>query len=85
MLCLPYLMWLVYEYMKGTHIVSTVIILSFHGYKKPWVVTENTKSSYHGNNIEIPVTKAHSYGSGRYEEPRVSYALAGRAMSKFAD
>jgi hypothetical protein len=62
-----------------------VIILNSHGYKKPSVLTENAKSSFHGNNIEIPVTMAHSYGSGRYEEPRVSYALTGRAMSTFAD
>jgi hypothetical protein len=61
------------------------IIVRFHGYKKPWVVTEDTKSSYHGNNIEIAVSMAHSYGSGPYKEPRVSYALAGRAISKFAD
>jgi hypothetical protein len=71
--------------MKGTHVVYIVIIVSFHGYKKPWFVTEDAKSSYHGNNIEIPVTTAHSYDSGRYEEPRVSYVLADTAMSKFAD
>jgi hypothetical protein len=28
---------------------------------------------------------AHSHGSGRYEEPRISYVLAGRAVSTFAD
>ena len=62
-----------------------VIILNFQGYKKPSVLTENAKSSFHENNIEIPVTMAHSYGSGLYEEPRISYVLAGRTMSIFAD
>ena len=84
-LCLPYTMRLVCEHVKWTHIIAMVIILNFHGYKKPSVLTENSKSSFHGNKIEIPVTLAHSYGSGRYEEPRVSYALAGRAMSTFSD
>jgi len=62
-----------------------VIILNLHGYKKPWAVTENGKFSFHGNNIEIPVVTAHSYGSGRNDEPRISYVLAGRAMSTFTD
>jgi hypothetical protein len=62
-----------------------VIILNFHGYKKPSVLNENATSSFHGNNIEIPVTMAHSFGSSRYEEPRVPHVLAGRAMSTFAD
>jgi len=62
-----------------------VVILNFHGYKKPWVVTENAKFSFHGNNIEIPVMIAHSYGSGHNDEPRVSYVLVGRAKSTFTD
>jgi hypothetical protein len=61
------------------------IILNFHGYKKLSVLTENAKFYFNGNNIEIPVTMAHSYGSGLYEEPRISYVLAGRAVSTFAD
>jgi len=47
------------------------IILNFHGYKKPWVVTENAKSSFHGNDIEIPFMMVHSHGGGHNDEPRV--------------
>jgi hypothetical protein len=85
LLCLPSTVRLVCEYTKWTHIIAMVIILNFHGYKEPWLVTEKAKSSFHGNNIEISVTMAHSYDSGRYKEPRFSYSLAGRAMSKSAD